>query len=218
MKRSVEASCFCWGGSGRLGRGKALLALDDELGEPADVLDCATVGHLDHPLGHRAQEVAVVADEEDGPRPLRPSAARARRPTRRRGGWSASSSTSRSGADSIRRASATLHAPAAGEAPGPDDRRRRSRRSPARRAPTGLGLDAVAAEGLEAVLRSAVGVRARRSTPRVRVLRPVGRSASATSCARRTRLLLELGHVRRATQHLVDDRACRTCSVSSWGR
>ena len=53
-----------------LGRRDALLALDDELLEAADVLDGAPVRDLDHPLGHRVDEVAVVADEQDRAGPL----------------------------------------------------------------------------------------------------------------------------------------------------
>ncbi len=53
------------GGSG-LGGPDAFLALDDELGEAADVLRGLAGGDLDDPLGHVVDEVPVVADEQHG--------------------------------------------------------------------------------------------------------------------------------------------------------
>ena len=47
--------------------GQAVLALHDELGEPAHVLDGRALGQLDHPFGHGVDEVAVVGHEQDRP-------------------------------------------------------------------------------------------------------------------------------------------------------
>ena len=70
MNRSAWATLALLRGGGRLGRRDAVLALDHELGEPADVLGGSSGRDLDDPLGDRVDEVAVVADEQDraGPR------------------------------------------------------------------------------------------------------------------------------------------------------
>ena len=94
-------------GGGGLGAGDAVLALDDELGEAADVLDGRAVGQLDHPVGHGVDEVPVVADEQQGAASTRPASARARRRCPRRGGWWARRGPAGPVADSRSRASAT---------------------------------------------------------------------------------------------------------------
>ena len=55
------------GGRGGAQLSQTILALHDELGEATYVFGGGAVGQLDHPLGHRVDEVTVVGDEQDGP-------------------------------------------------------------------------------------------------------------------------------------------------------
>ena len=191
------------GGGGRLGRREALLALDDELGEPADVLDGPAVRDLDDPLGDRVDEVAVVADEQDGAGPRRRCCSSHATDSTSR--WLVgSSSTSRSGAESIRRASATrMRHPPDRSCDGPVAVARRE--PEARQDALCLGLDPVAAERLEPVLRLAVRLERRvvgsgsGSVPLDAGLGHLDREP--------VELLLQVDHVGGAPQDLVDDGA-----------
>jgi len=70
---------------------------------------------LEDPAGDVVEKIAIVRDGDDGGRDNPSGSARARRPTRRRGGWSGSSSSSRSGDCSRSRHSANAAALAAGQ-------------------------------------------------------------------------------------------------------
>ena len=71
--------------------------------------------------------------------------------------------------------------------------------------PAGLGLDAVAAQRLEPVLRLAV--RLERTVVAVGVRVAAVGAGGRDVLGQAQQLLLEVGHVRGAAQHLLDDRA-----------
>ena len=190
-------------GSSGLGGREAFLTLHDELGEPADVLDRPTVRDLDHTLGDRIQEVPVVTDEQDRPGPrgqvlLQPRDRLDVQVVRR---FVEHQQIGRGQHQSGQR---DTHAPSArevlhravritgGEAESCEDL-------------AGLGLDAVPAERLEAVLRGAVGIQGRGVGLGVRI-RTVG--AGGRHLVREShQLLFQLGDVGGAAQDLVDDRS-----------
>ena len=185
-------------GAHRLEPREPLLTLHHELGEAAHVLGGRAEGQLHHPVGHRVDEVAVVAHEQHRARVV---TQRVLEPGHRIGvevvGGLVEHQHVGLGQQQLRQGGA--HAPTARHLA---QHAVRVARREAQAVQDGLGfrLDGVTTEHLEAVLGLAVG----RQDPVV-----LDAGGAAHPVGERGELVLELADLGRAPQHRVEHRAPR---------